>query len=108
MHRPSAEEVLQQLQRLEFDDPYQHFSLWEMIALIRQKDEEIDEKDQEIRVKNQRITQASELIGQNDEQIQSLKAQVQHLQVCTNPWLAWCTEILVPIVSVNDQELKMW
>ncbi len=48
-HRPSAEEVLQCLEQLEIEDPYQDLTKIEMIRRIEEKEEEVRRKDEEIR-----------------------------------------------------------
>ncbi len=39
--RPSAEEVMQQLEQMEIDDPYQNLTRLEMMRMVGQKEEEI-------------------------------------------------------------------
>ena len=86
-NRPSAEEVLQQLVRMEISDPYQHLSKLEMITLLGEKDEEIRRKEEHMRQKSEQIShleaqleEKDEEIGRKDEQIGQKNEQISHLE----------------------------
>jgi len=57
-YRPSAVDVLQQLEAVEIEDPYQHLTKLDMIRLLQQQTD-----------------------PQRDEQIQRLQTQLQQMQV---------------------------
>ncbi len=57
-YRPSAVEVLQQLEAVEVEDPYQHLTKLDMIQLLQQRAD-----------------------PQREEEIQSLQTQLQQMQV---------------------------
>ncbi len=64
-YRPSAVDVLQQLEAVEVEDPYQHLTKLDMIRLLQQRAD-----------------------PQREEEIQRLQTQVQQMQVMS--WLE-CT-----------------
>ena len=65
-YRPSAVDVLQQLEAVEIEDPYQHLTKLDMIRLLQQQTD-----------------------PQRDEQIQRLQTQLQQIQVIS------CYRVLV-------------
>ncbi len=79
-HRPSAEEVLQCLEQLEIEDPYQDLTKIEMIRRIEEEEEEVRSKDVE-------IGQKEMAVRCKNEQIQSIQSRTTVLQVkkCVRP-----------------------
>ncbi len=66
-HRPSAEEVLQQLEQVEIEDPYQHLTKLEMIRVIEGKEEEVARKVEEIRERESEIERRDEIRMKSEE-----------------------------------------
>ncbi len=79
-HRPSAEEVLQRLEQVEIEDPYQHLTKLEMIRLIEGKEEEVARKVEEIREKEMEIGQNREEIRVKSEDIRVRDEELRSLQ----------------------------
>ncbi len=94
--RPSADEVLQQLEGMNIDDPHRGLTRLDMIRMVGQneeeiqrniqesqhKDVEIQRRDEEIQRKDDEVRQKSEEIRRKDGEKQSLQSQVHQLQVC--------------------------
>ncbi len=94
-HRPSAQEVLQCLEQLEIEDPYQDLTKIEKIRRIeekeeeirrnreeiRDKEEEIGAKDEVIRNKDVEIGQKEMAVRQKDEQIRNIQSRATVIQV---------------------------
>ena len=78
-NRPSAEETLQQLVRVEVNDPYQHLSKLEMITILGEKDEEIRRKEEQLRQKNEQ-SHLEALLREKDEEIRRKEEQISHLE----------------------------
>ncbi len=83
-HRPSAEEVLQCLEQLEIEDPYQDLTKIEMIRRIEEREEEVSqnreeirEKEEEIRRNREEIREKEEEIGQNREEIRQNREEIR-------------------------------
>ncbi len=79
-HRPSAEEVLQRLEQLEIEDPYQHLMKLEMIRLIEGKKEEVAQKVEEIRERETEIGRRDEEIWMKSEEIRVRDEELRCLQ----------------------------
>ena len=67
--RPSAEEVLQRLEQMDIDDPYQNLTKLDMIRMVGQKEEEIQRTVRESQQKDREIQRGGEEIQQRDEEI---------------------------------------
>ncbi len=80
-HRPSAEEVLQCLEQLETEDPYQDLTKIEMIGRIEEKEEEIRAKDEVVRNKDVEIGQKEMAVRQKDQQIRNIQSRATVIQV---------------------------
>ncbi len=76
-HRPSAEEVLQRLEEVEIEDPYQHLMKLEMIRLIEGKEEEVARKVEEVREREAELGQRNEEIRQRDEEIRHKDVEIR-------------------------------
>lgn len=74
-HRPSAEKVLQELDCVQTDDPYQHLTKLELIRLIEGKREELAQKTEEIRTRDTDIREKEEAIKQKETELKQ-KEQV--------------------------------
>ncbi len=74
--RPSAEEVLQCLEQLEIEDPYQDLTKIEMIRRIEEKEEEVSQNREEIRQNREEIRENEEEISQNREEIREKEEEI--------------------------------
>lgn len=85
--RPSAEDVLQQLERMNIDDPYQNLTKLDMIIMVEQKEKEVQQasrnmqQDREVRRKDEHIRQMAKEIQRRDMDVQQKEVELRQEQV---------------------------
>ncbi len=75
--RPSADEVLQQLEGMDIDDPHQGFTRLDMIRLVGRLVQESQQKDVEIQRRDEEIQRREEEIQQNVQESQQKDVEIQ-------------------------------
>ena len=81
--RPSAEDVLQQLERMNIDDPYQNLTKLDMIIMVEQKEKEVQlatqnvQQDREVRRKDEQIQQMDREIQQRGMDVQQKEIELR-------------------------------
>ncbi len=97
-HRPSAEVVLQRLEEVEIEDPYQRLTKLEMIRLIEGKEVEVAQKVEEVREREVEIGQNREEIRVRSEEVRLRGEQLRQYR----------EEIRVKSeeIKVRDEELR--
>ncbi len=68
--RPSADELLQQLEQMDIDDPHQGLTRLDMVRMVGQNEEDIQRLVQESRQKDVEIQRRDEEIQRREEEIQ--------------------------------------
>ncbi len=99
--RPSAEEMLQQLEQMEIDDPYQNLTRLEMMRMVGQKEEEIRQTVEESQWKDRVIQCSGELLqqmvaetGRKEQTIQQKEEEIQRMSE-DNYSIAWSCVLCV-------------
>lgn len=81
--RPSAEDVLWQLERMNIDDPYQNLTKLDMIIMVEQKEKEVQlatqnvQQDREVRRKDEQIQQMDREIQQRGMDVQQKEIELR-------------------------------
>ncbi len=84
--RPSAEEILQRLEQMEIDNPYQNLTRLEMMRMVGQKEEEIRQsveesqrKDREIQWRDEELGQMEAEMGRKVQTIEQKEEEIQRM-----------------------------